>query len=228
MKTMPIESVKRASFTELAYIEIKRRILDNEMPAGSTSLEQEIAAQLEMSRTPVRESLQRLQNEGLIEIIPRRGIRVLPLSSNDMAEIYAILTALESAAAEQVAATGLENHDLEALNKPVVQMEEALQKDDLTSWAVADEKFHKLLVQLCGNQRLISAVDMYWDQSHRARMVTLKLRPKPLQSNRDHRDVVEAIVRRDPEMARQIHQQHRSKSGAMLVQLLEELGLQQL
>ena len=71
-------------------------------------------------------------------------------------------------------------------------------------------------------------VNNFMDQSHRCRMLTLKLRPRPDRSNADHAAVLEAIRRRDPDAARRIHRQHREKSAAMLIDLLEDLGLKQL
>ena len=85
-----------------------------------------------------------------------------------------------------------------------------------------------LLVELAGNQRLRALVNTFWDQAHRARMATLRLRPKPVESNRDHAAVVEAIVRQDPEAARRIHRAHRQRAGRMLVDLLNSLGIRQL
>ena len=88
---------------DAAYEQIRRRILDIDWPPGHRALEQEVALALGMSRTPVREALMRLQDEGLVEVIPRHGMRVLPVSPNDMREIYQILTALECMAAELLA-----------------------------------------------------------------------------------------------------------------------------
>ena len=93
----------RLSLVDAAYEQIRRRILDNVWPPGHRALEQEVALALGMSRTPVREALMRLQNEGLVEVIPRHGMRVLPVSPTDMREIYQILTALECMAAELLA-----------------------------------------------------------------------------------------------------------------------------
>ena len=91
------------SMVYAAYEQIRRRILDNVWPPGHRALEQEVALELGMSRTPVREALLQLQNEGLVEVIPRHGVRVLPVSPTDMREIYEILTALECMAAELLA-----------------------------------------------------------------------------------------------------------------------------
>ncbi|MCB2002734.1 MAG: winged helix-turn-helix transcriptional regulator, partial [Rhodoferax sp.] len=65
-----------ASLVDAAYDQIRRRILDNVWPPGHRALEQEVALELGMSRTPVREALLQLQNEGLVEVIPRHGVRV--------------------------------------------------------------------------------------------------------------------------------------------------------
>jgi DNA-binding FadR family transcriptional regulator len=84
------------------------------------------------------------------------------------------------------------------------------------------------LVEYCDNQRLRALVSGYWDQSHRVRLVTLGLRPKPVDSNKDHAAVVDAIARGDAVAARRLHRQHRVRSGETLVNLLKTHGLTQL
>jgi DNA-binding GntR family transcriptional regulator len=211
-----------------AYEALRRRILDNELPAGTQLLEGEIAALLQMSRTPVREAMLQLAYEGLVEVRPRHGMRVLPVSAADMAEIYQILRSLESTAAELLAQRGLSAAELELMEQAVADMSVALQADDLAAWAAADERFHRLLVDLCGNQRLRGVANTFFEQSHRARMITLRLRPKPVESNRDHAALVEAIRRRDPKAAREIHDQHRARNAEVLLKLLRHYGLTQL
>ncbi len=218
----------RNSLTERAYTEIRRRILENELSAGTQVLEQELAEMLEMSRTPVREAMVRLADEGMVEVRPRHGMRVLPISADDMREIYDVLTALESMAAERVAARGVSPEELRALKQAVADMDAALAADDLRTWAAADERFHLLLVEYCDNERLRALVSGYWDQSHRVRLVTLGLRPKPVDSNKDHAAVVDAIARGDAVAARRLHRQHRVRSGETLVNLLKTHGLTQL
>ena len=221
-------SGKKLPVAAFAYAEIKRRVLDNEFAPGAYFLEQEIAEILAVSRTPVREALQKLQQEGLVEVVPRRGVRIVPISGSDMQEIYVILTGLEAAAAELVARRGLSSNERDSLTGAVTRMDQALDNDDLLAWARADEDFHRYLVALTNNNRLITMVQMLWDQSHRARMTTLKLRPRPVKSNDDHRALIEAIGQGDAELAGKIHSSHRRQSGAMLVALLEDLGLKQL
>jgi DNA-binding GntR family transcriptional regulator len=218
----------KTSNSEIAYQKLKDQILENELAAGYQATEEDVARQLGMSRTPTHEALVRLQNEGLVEIRPRHGMRVLPVSIDDMREIYEILTSLESLAAGEIARKGLPEADLQALSNAVSDMDTALEADDLVAWAAADKRFHGLLVSCHGNIRVQSLVNNFMDQSHRCRMLTLKLRPRPDKSNADHAAVLDAIRRGDADAARKIHHQHREKSAALLIELLENLGLKQL
>ena len=211
-----------------AYRELKGLILDNRLSAGALMLEHEAAELLGMSRTPVREAMLRLQLEGMVAIRPRHGMRVLPVSADDMRQIYEVLTSLESTAAYLVAERGLSKEQLSQLSDAVAAMDSALDADDLIKWSEADERFHFLLVQFSENQRLIQMVGQLWDQAHRVRLLTLRLRPKPIKSNRDHEALVMAIRKRDADAAHQIHRDHRSKAGKMLTMLLKTLGLTQL
>lgn len=218
----------KSSQAAKAYAQLRAMVMNNQLPVGTSLLELEAAAMLSMSRTPVREAMVRLANEGLVEIRPRHGMRVLPLSADDMAEIYEILTGLESVAAGKLARRGLSAEEVKSLEEPLAQMEAALASDDLEGWAAADEEFHQRLVLLAGNARLVNVTRTFMDQAHRARMATLRLRPKPVSSNRDHLALLQAIKSRNSEEARHIHYNHRRQSGDMLTMLLQHLGLRHL
>lgn len=216
------------SLVDAAYEQIRSRILDNVWPPGHRALEQEVALALGMSRTPVREALVRLQVEGLVEVIPRHGMRVLPVSPTDMGEIYEILTALECMAAERLAAQHPDEHSLAPLIQATDAMDRALLADDLDAWARADEQFHAQLVEQAGNRRLQATVLNLWDRAHRARMVTLRLRPKPVDSTREHRELVERLLAGDAEGAARVNRAHRLRASRELIQIFQRYRLAQL
>lgn len=216
------------TMTATAHLKLRQLILNNKWPPGFQATEQEVASQLGMSRTPVREALMRLQQDGLVSVIPRHGMRVLPVSTADMKEIYEILTSLESTAAELAAGRGLSDEQLHGLEKATADMDHALSEDDLEGWAQADARFHEQLLELGGNQMLKSVVLNFIDRAHRVRMLTLKMRPKPVNSTREHAALVEAIRAGDREKARNIHRAHRERAGTELLALLERLGLNHL
>jgi len=218
----------KKSLVELAYEKVKKRILDNEYYPGYQALENEIAEELGVSRTPVREALIRLQHEGLVELKPRRGMRVVPVVAADMKEIYDVLTALESMAAELLARQAPDAKTLEPMQTATRDMATALEKDDLEAWAKADERYHRCLIDLCGNRRLATMANTVRDQGHRARMVTLRLRQKPSASIEEHQQVLEAIARGDWQTARDVHYEHRKRASVELTRILEKYRLPQL
>ncbi len=217
-----------ATLVDAAHEQIRRRILDNVWPPGHRALEQEVAAALGMSRTPVHEALVRLQAEGLVEVVPRHGMRVLPVSPTDMREIYEILTALECMAAELLARRRPSDAELEPLVQASAAMDRALAADDLDSWARADEQFHAQLVELAGNKRLQATVMNHWDRAHRARMFSLRLRPKPVNSTQEHRALVERLRAGDAEGAVMVNRAHRERANRELLAIFEHYKLAQM
>ncbi|MCI0626682.1 MAG: GntR family transcriptional regulator [Acidobacteria bacterium] len=224
----PSGRVPRPSLVEHAYEAIRRRILDNVYPPGFQALEGELAWELGISRTPVREALIRLEREGLVKVIPRHGMRVLPISPADMKEIYEILTALESMAAELVVRRRPKEEELQPLVKASRDMEKSLKSDDLDAWAEADERFHRHLIELSGNRLLIQAVLNFWDRAHRARMVALRLRPKPVNSTKEHMAMVEMIRKGDAKGAVEVNRAHRERASRELLAIFERYRFLQL
>jgi DNA-binding GntR family transcriptional regulator len=222
------QELENLPLVEQAYQEIRARILDNLWSPGYQALEQEVALALGMSRTPVHEALMRLQQEGLVEVAPRRGMRVLPVSPTDMREIYEILTALECMAVEILAKRRPSQQELTPLVEATQLMETALAREDLDAWAKADETFHMALVKLAGNRLLLETVMGYWDRAHRARMFTLRLRPKPVNSTQEHMQLVDMLAAGDSAGAAQVNRSHRERASRELLAIFERYQLQQL
>ena len=224
----PQTQLQGESMVDAAYRAIRAKILDNIWVPGHQALESALALELGMSRTPVREACIRLANEGLVEVVPRHGMRVLPVSPSDMREIYEILTSLESMAAELVAQSRPTSAELAPLEKASRDMERALKRDDLYAWAEADERFHRHLLEMCGNAKLAGIVFNYWDRAHRARMVTLRLRPRPVNSTREHLAIVQAIRRGDATTAGALFRAHRQRASQELTDLLQRHRMSQI
>lgn len=222
---MNAQPTPATSLADAAYEKIRQRILDNQWPPGYRALEQEVALSLGMSRTPVHEALVRLHAERLIDLVPRHGMLVLPVSPNDMREIYEVLTALECMAAELVARKKPTRAELAPLSKATDEMERALKHDDLEAWAAADEQFHAALLELAGNELLAEAVMKHWDRAHRARMFSLRLRPKPVNSTREHRALLARLVAGDAEGAARENRAHRERASRELLAIFEQYKL---
>lgn len=223
-----MQKVRKFTRVEDAYERLKTEILENRLPAGFQAPEPEIAERMGMSRTPVREALLKLEAEGLVELIPRRGARVLPISIDDMREIYEILTVLEPDVAYRLAQAKLDKEALHELEQATEDMEQALANDNLDAWAYADNQFHRKLLALHGNKRLMAFIRTICDQAHRARMITLRLRETPERSTHEHREIMTCILEGKAEQARNTFRAHRENSAKELLKILEDLRLHNL
>lgn len=224
------EPQKRPSLVEDAYKALKKAIRDNVFPPGYQGSEQEIALRLGMSRTPVHEAIIRLQEDGLVRVLSKRGVMVSPLAPEDLREIYDVIIAIESMAAELVSALPDKERQVVAdeLEEATSQMKKALQKDDLLAWAAADDRFHRTLVERCGNSRIRRVAQTVTDQAHRARMLTLKLRSKPTGSIAAHRRITAAIREGRVADAHKHARQHRIDARDELIPLIESFGIKHL
>jgi DNA-binding GntR family transcriptional regulator len=218
------------SLVDEAYQALKTAIRDNVFPPGHQAAEPEIARQLGMSRTPVHEAIIRLQEEGLVQVLPRRGILICPVSAEDIREIYDVLIAVEGMAAALLA--GLPGDAAgaaaEALERETAAMERALEGGRLPDWAAADERFHGLLTERCGNRRLARVAATVRDQSHRARLFTLHLRPPPTASAAEHRRITDAVRAGAAADAEAAARAHRLRARDALLPLLVQYGVRNL
>lgn len=213
------------SRVEQAYRQLKHSILTNEFPPGYQALEPEIAKNLGVSRTPVREALIRLEAEKLIELVPRRGMRVLPLVPEDIIEINQVLTGLECIAVELLGKQHCGADVLRPMADSIKEMQDALVEDNIDNWAQAEEKFHRLLVSLAGNKRLAMLVETVRAQAYRARKITLKLRPKPVSSTIAYSEVFSAIALGEWQQAKTRHYQLRNEISDILREILDRYQL---
>src|SRR5215213_6538451 len=222
-----LEPERKPSLVEDAYRALKNAIRNNVFPPGYQGSEQEIALRLGMSRTPVHEAIIRLQEDGLVRVLSKRGVLVCPLAPEDVREIYEVIIALESMAAELLASLPDPERRLvvEELEHATARMDAALRKDDLLAWAAADDLFHRTLVERCGNGRIRKIAQTVTDQAHRARMLTLKLRSKPTGSSAAHRRIIGAIQKGRVAEAHRYAREHRVSAREELIPLIVSFGI---
>lgn len=207
-----------------AYERLKSDILNGELPPGYQAPEPDIAARLQMSRTPVREALIRLEAEGLVALVPRRGARILSVTTQDFLEIHQILSMLEGLAASIIAQRKLPAHAFDELAVIIDAADEALEKNDLEAFAEHDDQFHRLIGSL-SNPRLQREIDVLLNQICRTNKVLLRLNKGPAALPIGNRDLFEALKSGSPEKAESIARSHRIESTMTMKRLFEECGL---
>ena len=226
----PEEVDRRPSLVDDAYAAMKEEIRESRFPPGYQASEQEIALRLGMSRTPVHEAAIRLQEDGLVRILSRKGIVICALAPADMREIYDVVIAIEGRAAALLAEMPEAKRENAAteLAAHTTTMAAAREADDLAGWGHADECFHRTLVERAGNGRMIRINQTITDQAHRARMLKLKLRRKLGASVAEHEQIIQAIRIGDAAAAQEQASRHRLRARDELLPLLESFGLKHL
>ncbi|MBD1547398.1 GntR family transcriptional regulator [Labrenzia aggregata] len=211
-----------------AYDRLKFEITHSKLPPGSQAPEPDIAERLGMSRTPVREALIRLEADGLVNLVPRRGVRVLGVTVQDLVEVYDILSALEPIAISNLAGRTIASKDLEKLEDLIRDMDLALSQNDLDGWAQAEDGFYRLLLALSENRRLEKIVLGLHDQIRRGGMVLLRLRGVPVATVQNYRDLLAAIVSGDGSGAYKQSHSCRQKTLEIFCELFRTSQLSQI
>lgn len=217
-----LDGITQLPARDRAYHDLRYRILTGRLAPGTTLLESELASLLSLSRTPVREAVIKLEEEGLVEVRPRHGVTVKALTIQDVADILHIFSALEVRAVEVVAQRGISDVEHAALEGLLDRMEAATRAGDIAGWSDLDDEFHSQIVALCGNLRLQEAIGAYWGQQYRARVIIVPLRPSPIQSDIEHRGIVQALTAGNRTLARARHQAHRDRADTQQLALLRD------
>ncbi|MFB3169642.1 GntR family transcriptional regulator [Neobacillus sp. 179-C4.2 HS] len=205
-----------------AYLAIRNAIRHLQLPPGKTVLEREMAEILGMSRTPVRESLVRLETEGWVRLIPRRGFIVAPLVAEDLQQIYEVVESLDGVAG-RLATDRATHEELNQLQHLIEEQEKALELNDLLAWTDLDDQFHNYIVDLAQNPRLRGIVDSQSDQLYRARLYTIGYRPKPTHSVIEHKAILAVMRAGEPEAVRTMLQSHRYRARKEILEALQSM-----
>lgn len=183
------------------YLCLRERIVSMSMLPGERVVERDIADEFGTSRTPVHEAVQRLADEGLIEVVPRSGTFVarIPLDALEEANLvrHALETAIIDKAAARAGAGGVAR-----LRAVLAEQEVAIAANDLRAFHRTDEGFHALLAELSGYPGVWPIIQQAKTQMDRYRQLTLPLEGRMAGVLEEHRAVVDAIEAQDPERAR--------------------------
>ena len=199
-----------------AYQELKRIILEGRVAPGEKLNEGDLAKALGISRTPVREAINRLEKEGLVEIFPQRGAFVVQFSEKDIFELFLIRENLEGLAARLVAERITET-SLLRLESCIRGFKEPFSEKDIQRYAREDFKFHQGIVTLSDARRLIQLVSSLHDHIRIFRLTTRGVSDRMKSSLAEHRSIIEALRKRDAAESEQRMRQHirRVRDGVM-------------
>ncbi len=196
--------------SEIAYERIKDAIRNADLEPGQPLSETKLSKMLGISRTPVREAIQQLSQEGLVQIIPGRAITVASLSVPEVMNAVHIRSVLEPEVA-RLAAASITSEELEDLWSVLQKMEEAVENEDRTTWAKVDSRFHEILSDSCPNRLLGDMVIQVRNRISYLSTDSQTDHRRLLACTQEHRQVVEAIAVGDTQLAEQVMRDHIQK-----------------
>lgn len=194
---------KSKTNNDYVYEIIRRDILNGDVFPGSWLREQDLVDRLQVSRTPIREALKRLESEGLIEIMPYRGAMVRMVRADEAREEYIIRAAMESLAVELAVQTITDEAILE-LQGLENEMDERLEQNDLSRYIELNSQFHLKLYSYCGSPQLVSMIDSSWKRVDLYRRFFMTHSQGISLEIANHKDLLDACRRRDGELAHKI------------------------
>lgn len=220
-----ITSSAELPISQRAYLAVKEAILNGDLPPGSRLVELALADDLGMSRTPVREALNRLLAEELAVVDPMRGMIVKPFDAREVEDFYTLREVLDGLAAK-LAAQRISQDQLIRLGALVERMELATEKGDEKALVHANVLFHETIFDASANQRLLSLGRTLSDFVRRLSSVAFSDPDRDREVAREHRAILDALESRDPERAERCAREHMAHARSHYVRqsALADLG----
>lgn len=212
------KSSTRRTLKEHAYNLLKERILTGKLNAGQSLIEMELARELGISRTPIREAILRLEKDALVEVLPNRGAYVSFISLKDLKDSIQLLQILEGAAAK-MAADRIDAAKLEMLERAFL----ALKNKRNASYAEEQKigiELHELILQEAGNAKLIAVSNSVREQIRALSNASIKAPGRVVEAILEHLAIIEALKNRDGKSAEKAMIEHLEKVYKTLVKLI--------
>ena len=185
---------------DVVFNTLRQAILTGELKPGERLMEIHLANKLGVSRTPIREAIRKLELEGLVTMIPRRGAEVAQITEKSMNDVLEVRRAMDALCTE-LACERISEEEIEALKAASENFAEAAKTKDIRKVAQADVEFHDIILKATGNVRLVQLVNNLAEQMYRYRFEYLKDVSRYSSLTEEHRVIFESIKNRDKEAA---------------------------
>ncbi|MDD2979857.1 MAG: GntR family transcriptional regulator [Hespellia sp.] len=177
---------------DVVFNTLRQAILRGELKPGERLMEIQLANKLGVSRTPIREAIRKLELEGLVLMIPRKGAEVAEITEKSLRDVLEVRKALEELAV-QLACDKITEEEIENLKQAAKDFKATLGSADITKVAEADVAFHDVIYNATDNQRLIQLLNNLREQMYRFRVEYLKREDFHPQLLSEHEDIIEQI-----------------------------------
>ena len=216
-----IRVAKKKSLREEVYESLRRSILHGKLKAGQRLIEEQLAHQIGISRTPVREAFHKLERDELVSRLPKKGFAVREFTKADVEEIFGIRSALESYAA-YLATLHISAERISALEKNIDETEKAMESGDYDKVVQLHTEFHNVLYRSCKSKKLLDMINNYSDYFYRYRPALVHTESGFKSSIEDHRHMLEAMKKRNPRLVERMVRRHLDRGRDIILKEIAE------
>ena len=202
-----MESDEYLPLRDVVFKTLRQAILKGDMEPGERLMEITLANKLGVSRTPIREAIRKLELEGLVHMVPRKGAIVASISEKDMRDVLEVRVTLEELAVK-LAIQNMEKPDIDQLKKAARNFESAVIARDIVDIVEADVMFHDVIYNKTNNGRLIQIINNLREQMYRYRLEYVKDARTHSILISEHQDIITALEKKNVDEAKNAVRQH--------------------
>ena len=204
---------------DVVFNTLRQEILRGELKPGERLMEIQLANKLGVSRTPIREALRKLELEGLVNMVPRKGAEVADITEKSLRDVLEVRKALEELSV-QLACEKITEEEIEELKRVAERFKDTLDDQDVTKIAEADVAFHDVIYTATDNQKLILLLNNLREQMYRYRVEYLKKEEAYPQLIAEHEELIDNISKRNKEEATRIMCEHIDNQVATVINVI--------
>lgn len=206
---------------DVVFNTLREAILKGELKPGERLMELQLAAKLGVSRTPIREAIRMLEQEGLAVTIPRKGAEVAKMTEKDMEDVLQIREALDELAAAR-ACERISEDELTELRCTMHEFEEYTKSGNLKMIAEADVRFHDIIYRATGNSKLVNMLNNLREQMYRYRVEYLKDEKNYPILIKEHSEIMDGLSERDRDIVTAAMHRHVMNQAAAVKEIIRE------
>ena len=223
---MPITLDSYKPLREIVFETLRDAIINQTLEPGERLMEIQLAEEMGVSRTPVREAIRKLELEGLVIMVPRKGAYVAGISVKDIHEVFEVRACLEGLAAS-LAAQRMTPEELDEMEKSLFIEAGETEGNNLRSIVEIDTSFHDLLYKAARNEKLLQMVNNLQEQLQRFRSASLARPGRSKTALDEHRKILAALALRNAKMTQKLAIEHIENAETAMMESIESQGLYQ-
>lgn len=206
---------------EIAYDVLKKAIITGEIPAGERIVETDYADRLHISRTPLREALRKLERDGLVEYVMRRGVVVRAFTIDDVEQIYTIRNALEMLTLPSIIANATEE-DIADLRAKLAEMDKLQEVDDIEGLSPLARDFHTRLTSISQQKRILRVIESQDEYIRRFSAMSIRQENRRSSAHEEHHKLVDYLESKDLDAFTELMRHHIDRSKENCLAALSE------